>query len=78
MPATMPGPDYEFVVRTPDRAIEYVIGKFNIPIAFTISDDGEPGTIVANQMLAEAIHEAARAVQELCDDDPEMTRIDVC
>jgi hypothetical protein len=66
--------DYEFVVRSPDHRIEFVIGTFAVPVEILPGQDGEP-EIVANLMLAEAIFAAGRAVQSVVDTDHHMTEI---
>lgn len=66
--------DYEFVVRSPDRTTEFVIGTFAVPVEVLPGQDGQM-QIVANLMLAEAIFAAGRAVQAIVDTDHHMTEI---
>lgn len=74
MPCSIGNLDYEFVVRSPDRAVEYVIGTFPIEVLVLPGQDGQR-EIVANMMLADAIREAADAVQAIVDADPAMTEV---
>lgn len=76
MPCSIGNLDYEFVVRSPDRAIEYVIGTFPVEVLILPGQEGQT-EVVANMMLADAIREAADAVQAIVDTDPSMTEIRV-
>lgn len=74
MSCNMGNLDYEFVVRSPDRSAEFVIGTFAVPIEVLPGQEGQR-QIVANMMLADAIFAAGRAVQAIVDTDHHMTEI---
>lgn len=74
MPHVIGAVDYEFVVRSPDHSVEYVIGTFPVELKLLPGQQGER-TLVANLMLADAIHEAGNAVQQIVDRDRTMTEV---